>query len=168
MIQLIVSQIQVFDVHSSMCIKVSHRNMFLMKKIGSTRSASIWGLLWRNPKGFFISISFRGCTSHSCFEYFYIADFYSALTLPDRDLQSEGWVKKNGLFENTSQVSNLPSPPLSRTEQNKTRPRPIFSRFISYFLADLSFASFSFWPWFRLRLIENLWLTNNKTYRDAC
>ena len=134
-------------------IRVFHKNIFLMKKIGSTCSASISGLLWRNPKGFFILISFRGCTSHSCLEYFYIADFHSALTLPDRDLQSEGWVKKNGLFENTSQVSNLPSPPLSRTEQNKTRPRPIFSRFISYFLGDLSFASFLFysnWGWVKI------------------
>ena len=34
------------------------------KKIGSTRSASIWRLLWRNPKGF------GGCTSHFLFDLF--------------------------------------------------------------------------------------------------
>ena len=44
-------------------ISVSQKH-FVMKKCGSTCSASIWGLLWRNPKGFLILISFRGCTSH--------------------------------------------------------------------------------------------------------
>ena len=52
-----------------------------MKNIGSTCSASIWGLLWRNPKGFLILTTFRGCTSHFRFDLFYIVDFHSALTL---------------------------------------------------------------------------------------
>ena len=47
----------------ALAISVSRKH-FVMKKCGSTCSASIWGLLWRNPKGFFILISFRGCTSH--------------------------------------------------------------------------------------------------------
>ena len=41
----------------------------LMKKIGSTCSTSIWGLLWRNPKVFLILISFRGCTCTSHFRF---------------------------------------------------------------------------------------------------
>ena len=53
--------------------------MFLMKRNGSTCSASIWGLLWRNPKEFLILIGFRGCTSRFCFDIFYIVDFHSAL-----------------------------------------------------------------------------------------
>ena len=60
------------------------KTCFWWKKIGSTRSASIWGLVWRNPKGFLILTSFRGCTSHFRFDLFYIVDFHSALTLPDR------------------------------------------------------------------------------------
>ena len=64
-------------------IRVSHENEFLMTKIGSTRSASIWGLLWRNPKGFLILTTFRGCTSHFRFDLFYIVDFHPALTSPD-------------------------------------------------------------------------------------
>ena len=32
--------------------RVFHEYMFLMEKIGSTGSASIWGLLWRNPRIF--------------------------------------------------------------------------------------------------------------------
>ena len=64
--------------------RVSHENVFLTKKYGSTRSASIRGLLSRNPKGFLILISFRGCTSHFHFHLFYIVDFHSALTLPAR------------------------------------------------------------------------------------
>ena len=51
-----------------------------VKQIGSTRSASIWGLLWRNPKGFLILTTFRGCTSHFRFDLFYIVDLHSALT----------------------------------------------------------------------------------------
>ena len=50
-----------------------------MKRNGSTRSTSIWGLLWRNPKDCLILISFMGCTSHFCFDIFYIVDFHSAL-----------------------------------------------------------------------------------------
>ena len=29
-----------------------------------THSGSVWGLLWRNSKGFLLLISFRGCTTH--------------------------------------------------------------------------------------------------------
>ena len=58
--------------------KMFHQNMFLKKRNGSTRSVSIWGLLWRNPKGFLILISFRGCTTHFCYDHFYIVDFHSA------------------------------------------------------------------------------------------
>ena len=39
------------------------KTCFSKKKNGSTRSTSIWGLLWRNPKGFLILTSFKGCTS---------------------------------------------------------------------------------------------------------
>ena len=39
----------------------------LIKQDGWTCSASIWGLLWRNPKRFLIWISFRGCTSFDIF-----------------------------------------------------------------------------------------------------
>ena len=65
----------------SVNIRVFHENMFLMKKIGSTCSASNWRLVWRNPKGFLILTSVRGCTSHFRFDLFYIVDFYSAVTL---------------------------------------------------------------------------------------
>ena len=58
-----------------------------------TRQASVWGLVWRNPKGFLISTMFRGSSSHFRFDHFYIVDFHSALTFLDRDLCSEGWVK---------------------------------------------------------------------------
>ena len=40
-----------------------------------------------------ISIKFRGSSYHFRFDHFYIVDFHSALTFPDRDLWSEGWVK---------------------------------------------------------------------------
>ena len=50
-------------------IRVFHENMFLKKKYGSTRSASIGGWVWRNPKGFLI---YRGCTSHFRFDHFYM------------------------------------------------------------------------------------------------
>ena len=73
-----------YQVNFSASTRVSHENMFLMKKIGSTRSASIWGLLWRNPKGFLILTTFRGCTRHFRFDLFYIVDFHSTLILPDR------------------------------------------------------------------------------------
>ena len=73
--------------------RVFHENMFFMKRNCSTCSASIWGLLWRNEKDFLILISFRGYTSHFRFDIFYIVDFHSALTLPDRDLRIEDWVK---------------------------------------------------------------------------
>ena len=49
--------------------------------------------LFLDPKGFFISTKLRGSSSHFRFDHFYIVDFHSALTFPDRDLQSEGWVK---------------------------------------------------------------------------
>ena len=79
-----ISQKQSFHLLRWLNIRVFHENMFLMKKLGSTRSASIWRLVWRNPKGFLILISFRGCTSHFRFDLFYIIDFHSGLTLPDR------------------------------------------------------------------------------------
>ena len=68
------------------------QNMFLMKRNGSTRSASIWGLFGRNPKDFLILIILGGAhrTSHFRVDIFYIVDFHSALALPDRDLRSEG------------------------------------------------------------------------------
>ena len=47
-------------------IRVFHENMLLMKSSGSTRSTSIWGLLWRIPKGFLILISFSVLT---CFTF---------------------------------------------------------------------------------------------------
>ena len=66
---------------SCMMIRVFHKIMFLMRKIGSTYSATIWGLFWGNPKGFVILASFRGCESHFRFDLFYNIDFHSALTL---------------------------------------------------------------------------------------
>ena len=51
-------------------IRVLHENMFLKKRNGSTRSVSIWGWLGRNPKGFFMLISFKGCTTHFRFDNF--------------------------------------------------------------------------------------------------
>ena len=51
-------------------IRVLHENMFLKKRNGSTRSVIIWGWLGRNPKGFFILISFKGCTTHFRFDNF--------------------------------------------------------------------------------------------------
>ena len=91
--------------------------MFLMKKFGSTRSASIWGLLWRNPKGFLILIGFRECTSH--FRVFYTVDFHSALTLPDRDLRSEGWVKINNVKKFKTEM--ICAPPKSCQNQKSFR-----------------------------------------------
>ena len=49
-------------------IRVFHQNMFLKKKYGSTSSASIWGLVWRNPKGFLFLTSIRGCTLYICWQ----------------------------------------------------------------------------------------------------
>ena len=63
-------------IHSMLYIRVSHKNMFLMKKTSSSRSASILGLLWRNPKEFWfwqllgvaiailILTTFWGCNFH--------------------------------------------------------------------------------------------------------
>ena len=42
--------------------------MFWIKRYGSTRSASIWWLLWKNQKGFLTN--FRGCTSSFRFDLF--------------------------------------------------------------------------------------------------
>ena len=78
---------------TQMNTRVSYESTFLIKKIGPTRSASIWGLLWRNPEDFLISTSFRWCTSHFRFDHFYIVDFHSALNLKVSLCQIEGWVK---------------------------------------------------------------------------
>ena len=47
--------------------RVFHKNIFLKKRNGSTYSVNIWGLLWRNPKGFLVLKSFRGHTTHFLF-----------------------------------------------------------------------------------------------------
>ena len=64
-------------------IECPTKTCFLGIKKTPTHYASIWGLVWRNPKGFLISISFRGCTFTSPFRFdlFYFVDFHSALTL---------------------------------------------------------------------------------------
>ena len=59
----------------------------------TTHQALARGLFWKDPKGFLISIKFRGASCHSRFDHFYIVDFHSAFTFPDRDLRSEGWVQ---------------------------------------------------------------------------
>ena len=64
---------------------VYHKNTFFKNKISPTRQASIWGLVWRDPKGFLILTMFRGSSSHFRFDHFYIADFQSALTFLDRE-----------------------------------------------------------------------------------
>ena len=74
-------------------VRVYQKNMFFKNKEIRTHQASAWGLVWRDPKGFLISTKFRGSSSHFRFDHFYIVDFHSALTFPDRDLRSEGWVK---------------------------------------------------------------------------
>ena len=66
---------------------------FQQQKISTTHHASVWGLVWRDPKGFLISTNFRGSSSHFCFDHFYIVDFHSALTFAKRDLRREDWVK---------------------------------------------------------------------------
>ena len=71
---------QIYLYYLFISTRVFHENMFFMKKIGSTRSASILKLVWRNPKGFLILTSFWGCTSHFRFDLFYIVDFHSVLT----------------------------------------------------------------------------------------
>ena len=52
------------------------KTYFWWEKNGSTCSASIWGLLWRNPKWGLILISFRGCTSHFRSDLFCIVNFH--------------------------------------------------------------------------------------------
>ena len=51
------------------------------------------GLHRRNPRGFLILTSFRGCTSHFRFDHFYIVDFHSSLSLQVTFRKSEGRVK---------------------------------------------------------------------------
>ena len=51
-----------------------------MKTVWSTCSASIWGLHWRNPKGFLNLACFRGFKSNFGFDLFYNVDIHSALT----------------------------------------------------------------------------------------
>ena len=63
-------------IHSMLYIRVSHKNMFLMKKTSSSRSASILGLLWRNPKGILILTTFRGCNCNFDFNNFWGFNFH--------------------------------------------------------------------------------------------
>ena len=73
-----------------MPIRVYRENMFFKIKISATHNASACGLVRRDPKIFLISTMFRGSLGHLKFYHFYIVDFHSAGTFPDRDLQSEG------------------------------------------------------------------------------
>ena len=54
---------------------VFHENMFLTKKEWLNPLCKYLGVALKESK------SFRGCTSHFCFDLFYIVDFHSALTL---------------------------------------------------------------------------------------
>ena len=84
-----------------------------MKKFCSTRSASIWGFFWRNPKLFLISTSFKGCTTHFRVDLFYIVHRFSLS--PEFAGQSEGWVK----FYNVKKVkTEMTCAPLKKC-QNK-------------------------------------------------
>ena len=69
--------------HWALSTRVSHKNIFLKKRNGSTYSVNIWGLLWRNPKGFLVLKCFRGRTTH----------FLFWPSLCRGAWKSEGWVK---------------------------------------------------------------------------
>ena len=69
------------------------KKTFFKNKISPTRQASAWGLVWKNPKGFLISIKFRGSSSHFRFDHFYSVDFHSALTSQVSVWKSEDWLK---------------------------------------------------------------------------
>ena len=47
---------------------VFHKNNFFQKKIDGTHQSSSWGLVWRNPKRFFILTKFRGSSGHLKFD----------------------------------------------------------------------------------------------------
>ena len=78
-----------------------------MKKLGSTCFASIWELLWRNPKGFLILTTFRGCTLHKSFPF---CGFSLSPSL---------CLAKWGLGENVEKVKTKTTCAPPKTYQNK-------------------------------------------------
>ena len=86
-----------------------------MKTVWSTCSASIWGLHWRNPKGFLNLACFRGFKSNFGFDLFYNVDIHSALTSQVSVWQSEGWVKIYSVKKVKTEMTCAPS----KTYQNQ-------------------------------------------------
>ena len=63
-------------------IRVFQKYTFFKKIKSTTHLALAWGLVWKDPKGFFIPTKFRGASGHFRFDLFYIEDFHSAHSQP--------------------------------------------------------------------------------------
>ena len=63
------------------CFRKKH---FFKKIQSTTHHALALGLVWKDPKGFLISTKFRDASGHFRFDLFYIVDFHSVLSQPNR------------------------------------------------------------------------------------
>ena len=107
-------------------------------KIGSTRFASIWGLLWRNPKGFLILTTFRGVHKSFPFGTFLHCRFSLSLYFAR---QSGGWVKIYNVKKVKMEMTCAPQKTYQTQNQNQSSPQilveqvePIFHQIFFFFV----------------------------------